>query len=112
MHKASSYTLCYRNLNFSGIQKHAPYKYVLVLFPIENLRQAVETVKRILTREKIDRQLGRQSSSTPFMSVKNSYNNRVTFSTQDGLEDKIDKFTTMMGKLVTRDNKVNRPFKP
>ena len=28
-----------------------------ILFPIEDLRQAVETAKRILTKEKIDRQL-------------------------------------------------------
>ena len=40
---------------------------------------------------KIDRQLAGQSSSTPFMSIKESYNNKtVTFDTQDGLEDKID----------------------
>ena len=39
------------------------FKYTLltklywVLFPIEDLRQVVETAKRILTKEKIDRQL-------------------------------------------------------
>ena len=35
-----------------------------VLFPIEDLRLAIEMVKRILTREKIDRQLSGQSSTT------------------------------------------------
>ena len=35
------------------------------LFPIEDLRQAVETGKRILTIEKIDRQLVGQSSLSP-----------------------------------------------
>ena len=89
-----------------------PTRLYWVFFPIENLRQAVETAKRILTKEKIERQLARQSSSTPFMSLRDSYNNRVTFSTQDGLEDKIDKLTAMMGKLVARDNEVNRPFIP
>ena len=83
-----------------------------VLFPIENLRQVLETVKRMLTKENIDRQLARQSSSTPVMSVRDTYNKRVTFNTQDGPEDKIDKFTEMMGKLVARDSEVNRPFKP
>ena len=49
---------------------------------IEELRQAVETAKRILTKEKIDRQLAGQSSSTPFMSMKDGYvNKRVTFDT-------------------------------
>ena len=43
--------------------------------------------------EKIDRQVVGQSSSTPFMSMKDSHNKKVTFYTQDGLEDKIDKLT-------------------
>ena len=64
----------------------------------------VETVKRILTKEKIDRQLAGQSSYTPFMSVNDSYNKRVSFNTQDGLEDKIDKLIAMMGKLVAREH--------
>ena len=45
------------------------------------------------------------------MSIKDSYNKKVTFDTQDGLEDKIDKLTVMMGKLVTRDNGTSRQFK-
>ena len=63
------------------------FKYTLhtklywVLFPIENLRQAVETVKSIITKEKIDRQLDGKPSPTPFMSVKDNYNKRVTFDT-------------------------------
>ena len=35
-------------------------------------------MKRILTKEKINRPLAGQSSSIPFMSVKDSYNKRVT----------------------------------
>ena len=49
-----------------------PTRLYWVLFPIKNLRQVVETVKRIFTKENIDRQLARQSSSTPFMSVRDS----------------------------------------
>ena len=71
-----------------------------------------ETVKRILTKEKIDRQLAGQSSSTPFMHVKDNYNKRVSFDTGDRLEDKIDKLTAMMGKLAARDSDITRPFKP
>ena len=41
-----------------------PTRLYWVLFPIEDLRQAVETGKRILMKEKIDRQLAGQSSST------------------------------------------------
>ena len=57
----------------------------------------VETAERILTKEEIDRKLAGQSSSTTFMSIKDSYNNKkVTFDTQDGLEDIIDRLSVMM----------------
>ena len=73
----------------------------------------VETAKRILTKEKIDRQLAGQSSSTPFMSIKDNYNNiRVTFDMQDGLEEKRDSLTVMMSKLTARENGTNKQFKP
>ena len=44
-----------------------------------DLRQAVEAAKRILMKEKIDRQLAGQTSSTPFMSIRDNFNKRVTF---------------------------------
>ena len=60
-------------------------KLYWVLFPIEDLRQAVETAKSILTKEKIDRQLAGQPSNTLFMNIKDNYNNKkVTFNMQDG----------------------------
>ena len=55
-----------------------PTKLYWVLFPIDDLMQVVETAKRILTKEKIDKQLAGQSSSTPFMSIKDSYKKKVT----------------------------------
>ena len=89
-----------------------PTKLYWVLFSIKDLRQAVETVKRILTKEKIDRQLAGQTSSSPFMSIRDGYNKRVTFDATEGIEQKIDKLMTMMGKLVTEDEKQSKPFKP
>ena len=44
-----------------------PTKLYWILFPIEDLRQAVETVKRILTKEKLDKQLAGQTFTSPFM---------------------------------------------
>ena len=68
-----------------------PTRLYWVLFPIEDLRQAVETAKRILTKEKIDRQLAGQSSSTLFMNIKDGYiSKKVTFNMQDSLGDKIE----------------------
>ena len=68
------------------------------IIPIDDLRQAVETAKRILTKEKIDRQLPKQSSSTPFMSIRENHSRRVSFDTREGLGDKIDKLMVMIGK--------------
>ena len=48
----------YQELHILEVFKNTlPTKLYWVLFPIMDLRQAVETVKRILTKEKIDRQL-------------------------------------------------------
>ena len=47
-----------------------PTKLYWILFPIENLRQAVDTAKRILTKEKLDKQSTGQTSTSPFMSVR------------------------------------------
>ena len=88
-----------------------PTKLYWILFPIDDLRQAVEAAKWILTKEKIDRQLSGQSSSTPFMSIKDNHSRRVTFDTGDKLGDKIDKLTVMIGKLAARDSESGRQFK-
>ena len=37
--------------NFRSIQKHIPTKLYWILFPIEDLRQAVEIAKRILSKD-------------------------------------------------------------
>ena len=89
-----------------------PTKLYWIPFPIEDLRQAVGTSKRILTKEKLDRQLTRQFSSTPFISIRDGHNRKVSFDTKEELGDKIDKLAVMIGKLATRDNGTGRQFKP
>ena len=42
------------------------------------------------------------------MSVRDSQSKRVSFNTADDLEQKIDRLTVMIGKLVTEDE----PFRP
>ena len=72
----------------------------------------VETSKRIVAKEKKDRKLVGQSSSNPFMSLKDDYAiKRVTFHTQNGLEENIDRLITMMSKLTAQDNRQNKQFK-
>ena len=85
-----------------------PNRLYWVLFPIEDLRIVVEIAKRILTKEKIDRQLAGQSTSTaPFMKVSEGYytnKKNVAFNMQDRLDDKIDILTSMMSKLTAQGN--------
>ena len=83
-----------------------------ILFPIEDLSQAVETAKRILTKEKLDKQLTGQASTSPFMSIREGASRRVSFDTRDKLGDKIDKLMVMIGRLAAKDNNEIRPFKP
>ena len=89
-----------------------PTKLYWVLFPIENLRQVVETAKRILTKEKLDRQLTGQSSTSPFLNIRDGNDRRVSFNARDELGDKIDKLTAMMSKLVAKESHKRKPFKP
>ena len=57
-----------------------------VLFPIVNHREAVETAKRFLTKEKIDRQMTGQSA-TPFMKLSDKKSKKtVLFNARDVLE--------------------------
>ena len=89
-----------------------PTKLYWILFPIEYLRQAVDTAKRILTKEKLYKQLTGQTSTSPFMSVKDGTERRVSFNNRDELGDKIDKLTVVMSGLAAKDTHVKRPFKP
>ena len=48
---------------------------------------------------------------TPFLNIKEGYSKKETFDTMDGIEQKIDKLTVMMGKLVMEDEGQNRQCK-
>ena len=89
-----------------------PTKLYWILFPIENLRQAVDTAKRILTKEKLDRQLTGQSSTSLFMSIREGTDKRVSFNAKDELGDKIDKLTMVMSKLAATDSHERRLSRP
>ena len=44
-----------------------PSRLYYILYPIDELRAAVEKAKRVLTKEKIDKQRTGQSCTSPFM---------------------------------------------
>ena len=65
-----------------------------------------------MTKEKLDKQLTGQTSTSPFLSVREGTDRRVSIKTKDKLGDKIDKLTVMMSKLAAKYNHERKPFKP
>ena len=102
---------------FGNIKNTLPYRLYLTLINVNNLRDAIDLVKRVLPKEKLDRQLTGQSS-TLFMkatsnsdshSPQNHQKKGVTFDTMETFErnsDCIDKLTSLVSDLkMTMDRK-------
>ena len=91
-----------------------PNRLYWVLFPIDNLRDAVDTAKRFLTKEKIDRQMTGQSS-TPFMKLSVKKRKSVTFETKEALErfsENMKKMMVLMDKMYIKLEQKDVPYKP
>ena len=91
-----------------------PNRLYWVLFPINNLREAVETAKRFLTKEKIDRQMTGQSS-TPFMKLTDKERKSVMFDARDTLEktsENMERTMALMDKMYTKLEQKEMPYKP
>ena len=82
------------------------YQLYVILINVNNLRDAIDLAKRVLTKEKLDRQLTGQSS-TPFMKVtindnhstQNNHKRGVTFDAMETLERNsncIDRLTSLV----------------
>ena len=69
-------------------KNNVPNRLYWVLFPIDNLTEVVETPKRFLSKEKIDRQMTGQSS-TPFIKLYDKKSKKaVSFDARDVLKKK------------------------
>ena len=92
-----------------------PNRLYWVLFPVHNLREAVETAKRFLTKEKIDRQLAGQST-TPFLKLNDKEGKKATlFDARDVLErnsENIERMTDFMDKMFIKLDQKDVPYKP
>ena len=101
-----------------------PYRLYSTLINVNNLRDAIDLAKRVLmTKEKLDRQLTRQSS-TPFMkatsnndshSPQNQQKKGVTFDAMETLErnsDCIDRLTTLVSDLKMTMDRKQPQYKP
>ena len=75
-----------------------------MLFPIDNLCEAVETAKRFLTKEKLDRQMTGQCW-TPFMKLTDKKRKTVSFDTRVVLErnsENMEQMTALMDKMYIK----------
>ena len=93
-----------------------PSRLYWVLFSINNLRDSVDAAKRVLTKEKINRQLSGQSgTTTPFMKVGEVHhlnNKTVSFNTHDPIRQQLDSLTSMVYNMSVQKEENNRPFMP
>ena len=92
-----------------------PNRLYWVLFPTDNLREAVETAKRFLTKEKIDRQMTGQSS-TRFMKLNDKKSKKaVSFDARDILErnsENMERMTAFMDKMYIKLDQKDVRYKP
>ena len=99
-----------------------PSRLYPILFPIDNLRDAITMAKWVMIREKIDRQKTGQSSATSFMRVnecsqssEKSGKKGMTFDVIETLErhgDSIDKSTSLVSKMNVNMDRKETPYKP
>ena len=90
-----------------------PSRLYYLLYQIDNLNAVIETAKRILTKEKIDKQKTGQSSNTPFMKASQEKSKKsekgVSFGTLESKET-IDRHSTSIDKLTSLVNKLDMKF--
>ena len=87
-----------------------PNKLYWILFPVNNLREAVDTAKRVLNKEKLDKQLvGQASNTSPFMKLRDITHSsqKVSIKPQDP-----ETMTSMMYNMSLQPDKAKKPFKP
>ena len=99
-----------------------PYRLYLTLINVNNLRDAIDLAKRVLMKERLDRQLTGQFS-TPLMrassndnySAPTSNKRGVTFDAMETLErnsDCIDKLISLVSAMKMTIDKKHSPHKP
>ena len=105
-----------------SFKNNLPYQLYANLINVNNLRDAIDLAKRVLTKEKLDRQLTGQSS-TPFMKVtihdnhstQNNHKRGVTFDAMETLErnnDCIDRLTSLVSNMKMTMDRKQSPYKP
>ena len=113
MNKTGSSTLrLWRATNIGSIQEHTSHKIILDTISHRRSKTSSRNSKKNINQRKVDKQLTGQTSTSPFMNIRDETERKVSFNTRDELGDKIDKSTVMMGRLAAKDSNEKRPFKP
>ena len=101
-----------------------PGKIYWALFPINNFREAIDTAKRVMAKEGLDKQRMGQSSVSPFIKVSSNIANSqrredkraVTFDAadmRDKQSDSIDRLSSLVSKLnMTMEKREYSQYKP
>ena len=87
-----------------------PSKLYWILFPINNLRQAVDTAKRVMNKERLDKQLtGQVSNISPFMKLRDDTHSgqQKMLNPQD-----LEAISSMVYNMSLQQGKTGKPFKP
>ena len=92
-----------------------------MLYQTDDLRVVVETAKRLLTKEQMDKKAG-QSSASPFMQVnqssykgKDKMEKKVSFSVVEAMErttDSIERLASLMDKMDTKLHRREDQYRP
>ena len=98
-----------------------PSRLYYMLYQINDLREAVEMAKRLLTKEQMDKKAG-QSSTSPFMQVnhgssksKDKTEKKVSFSAVEVMErttDSIERLASLMDKMDTKLDRREDQYRP
>ena len=87
-----------------------PSKLYWILFPINNLREAIDTAKRVMNKEKLDKQFtGQASNIYPFMKLRDdTHSGQQKMSNPQDLEA----VSSMVYNVSLQQGKTGKPFKP
>ena len=101
-----------------------PSRLYYMLYQIDNLRVVVETAKRLLTKEQMDKKAG-QSTASPFMQVSQGSSKnedkfeksekKVSFSAVEAMErtsDSIERLASLMDKMDTKLDRREDQYRP
>ena len=94
-----------------------PSRLYYMLYQINNLRVVVETAKRLLTKEQMDKKAG-QATTSPFMQVSHGKSKnknkteksekKVSFSAVEAIERTTDNIERLASLMDKRDTKLDR----